>query len=325
MKKNKTKEKNKVKIGNIILNTICVLIFAFAAYELILKFTNNSIYLFGVRNDVVLTNSMSYKNEDPRIQSFLEGHDDQLQVGDLVQSTKVKKDTELKVYDIVLFINKDNNKLTIHRIVEIKDGSSYMDGQDRYLIRADTANIGSHDGVYTHDEIIAKYKSRIPIVGHIHNFLTSIFGIIIEVGIIVIIVLYQYFDDKYFKKEENESGKMVVEELTTNDQNIDKEITEQPKEDNTDLLEEPNNLSEPPSEANENESEVEKPLQEEPISEKAIADIPLKENQEIEPSTEVDKETVEEQNAEAMEDLSENSKNQTSTEENDNQEEVKKD
>ena len=230
MKQKKTENKKKVKIINIVLNAICVFIFAFAAYELLLKFTNNSIYLFGVRNDVVLTNSMSYKNEDPRIQSFLEGHDDQLQVGDLVQSTKVKKETELKIYDIVLFINKDNNKLTIHRIVDIKDGSNYMDGQPRYLIRADTANVGSHDGVYTHDEIIAKYKSKIPVIGHIHNFLTSIFGIILEVGVIVLIVLYQYFDDKYFNKKETEE--IVIEQTTTDNQNVDKEIIEQkPMED----------------------------------------------------------------------------------------------
>ena len=239
MEDNKTKNKKKVKVVNIILNAICVLIFVFAAYELILKFTNNSIYLFGVRSDVVLTNSMSYKNEDPRIQSFLEGHDDQLQRGDLVFSTKVKKDTELKVYDIVLFINKDNNKLTIHRIVEIKDGHDYIDGQPRYLIRADTANTGSHDGVYKHDEIIAKYKSKIPVVGYIHNFLTSIFGIILEVGVIVLIVLYQYFDDKYFQKKETDE--IAIEQTTTDNQNVDKEIIEQKPTEETNNVEEVGN------------------------------------------------------------------------------------
>lgn len=234
MEENKTSKKKKVKVVNIILNVICVLIFTFAAYELILKFTNNSIYLFGVRSDVVLTDSMSYKNEDPRIQTFLEGHDDQLHRGDLVYSTKVKKDTELNVYDIVLFINKDNNKLTIHRIVSIKSGSDYMDGEPRYLIRADTANVGSHDGLYKHDEIIAKYKSKIPVIGHVHNFLTSIFGIILEVGIIIIIVLYQFFDDKYFKKKQLESSEGEVEEITTDTQNIDNQaIEEQPISDNS--------------------------------------------------------------------------------------------
>ena len=250
MEENKTKNKKKVKVVNIILNAICVLIFVFAAYELIVKFTNNSIYLFGVRSDVVLTNSMSYKNEDPRIQTFLEGHNDQLQKGDLVYSTKVKKDTELNVYDIVLFINKDNKRLTIHRIVEIKDGKDYLDGEPRYLIRADTANVGSHDGLYKHDEIIAKYKSKIPVVGHIHNFLTSIFGIILEVGIIVIIVLYQYFDDKYFQKKQSEE--MAIEQTATDNQNVDKEIIEQTATEETENVEEAGN-DEPSEEINETE------------------------------------------------------------------------
>ena len=144
--------------------------FVFAFYELIVKFTNNSIYLFGVRSDVVLSNSMSFKNEDKQVQKFLEGHDDQLKRGDLVYSTKVTAKTELKVYDIVLFINRDNNKLTIHRIVVIRDGSGYIDGQERYVIRADTANLGSHDGAYVKSEIIAKDKYKIPAIGYVHKF-----------------------------------------------------------------------------------------------------------------------------------------------------------
>lgn len=204
--------KKKIRISNIILDTIAILVFVFAAYELLVKFTNNSIYLFGVRSDVVLSDSMSYVNEDPRVQSFLEGHNDQLQKGDLVYSTKVTAKTELNVYDIVVFTNKDNNKQTIHRIVQIKDGSQYADGQPRYIIRADSANFGSHDGAYTRDEIHAKFKSRTPFVGYIMNFFTSIFGIVLEVGVIVLIVLYQYFNDKYFNKKQIVNEETIIED-----------------------------------------------------------------------------------------------------------------
>ena len=199
------KQKKTIKPVNIILNAICILIFVFAAYELIVKFTSNSIYLFGVRSDVVLSDSMSYKNEDEDVQTFLEGHDDQIQKGDLVYSEKVTDKTVLNVYDIVVFKNRDNNLLTIHRIVEMKDGSAYIDGKPRYLIRADTANMGSHDGLYSQKEIIARYKYKIPKIGYVNHFLTSIFGIILEVGIIIIIIVYQFLDDKYFKKIKEES------------------------------------------------------------------------------------------------------------------------
>lgn len=212
----KQKNKKPVKISNIILNALCVAIFIFVAYELILKFTNNSIYLFGIRSDVVLSESMSYKNKDQDIQKFLEGHDDQLQKGDLVYSEKVTKKTELKIYDIVLFKNKDSNLITIHRIVEIRDGKEYLDGQTRYVIRADTANYYSTDGAYLKSEILARYKTKIPWVGHIHTFLTSIFGVILEVGVAVIILVYEFLDDKYFKKktiEENTNTSESVAEI----------------------------------------------------------------------------------------------------------------
>lgn len=220
----KEKKKRSFKISNIILNAICILIFAFVAYELVIKFTNNSIYLFGVRSDVVLSDSMSYKNKEPEIQTFLEGHDDQLQVGDLVYSEKVTEKTELNVYDIVIFKNKDSDLVTIHRIVEIKDGKDYADGKIRYVIRADTANYYSTDGAYTQEEILARYKSKIPWVGHIHNFFTSIFGIILEVGIVIIILVYEFLDDKFFKNKEIEENKEVTETEAETKEVKDEEI-----------------------------------------------------------------------------------------------------
>ena len=196
------KNKKPKKISNIILNTVCIFVFVFAVYELIIKFTNNSIYLFGVRSDVVLSDSMSYVNkEDRKVQTFLEGHNNRLHKGDLVYSSKVTKKTQLNVYDIVLFKNKDNNRITIHRIVEIKDGSKYYDGQERYIIRADTASYGSNDGAYLHDEIIAKYKYKVAGLGYVSHFLTSVYGVILEAGIIIIIIVYQLLDDKFFKEK----------------------------------------------------------------------------------------------------------------------------
>ena len=196
------KSKNKAKkILNIVLDVFCALLFLLATYEVVLKFTHNSVYLFGVRSDVVLTDSMSYVSEDPKVQKFLEGHDDRLKRGDLVYSVKIKDDTELNIYDIVIFKNTDNGKETIHRIVDIMDGSLYQDGKDRYVIRADTANLTSTDGAYPRDQIIAKYKSHVKGFGKVINFFRSIYGIILLVGLIGISVAFQYIDDKYFDTE----------------------------------------------------------------------------------------------------------------------------
>ena len=64
---------------------------------------------------------MSYKNENHL--AFLEGHDDQIQKMDLVKSEIVNENTELEVYDIVLFDNPWIKAVDMHRIVDIREYS----------------------------------------------------------------------------------------------------------------------------------------------------------------------------------------------------------
>ena len=60
---------------------------------------------------------MSKKNE--KYKDFLEGHDDQIQRMDVVRSKNVDKNTELNVYDIILFEDKTTSVGTnMHRIVD---------------------------------------------------------------------------------------------------------------------------------------------------------------------------------------------------------------
>ncbi len=85
-----------------------------ALLGIIVKANNGTIYLFDIRADVVLSDSMSEKNA--KYIDFLKGHDDQIQKLDLVFSKKVNSETELNVYDIVLF-NNPGIGTTVHRIV----------------------------------------------------------------------------------------------------------------------------------------------------------------------------------------------------------------
>ncbi len=210
-------EKKKVKVSSILIYSVCVFLFLFAAYGIVIKLTRNSIYLFGVRSDAVLTESMSYKNDDPVVQEFLTGHDDQLQKGDLVYSEKVTSDTELNVYDIVIFKSHDTGLETIHRIVDIKDGSDYADKQDRYLIRADTANNESNDGLYRKEEIIARYKAKVPFLGHIKTFFSSIFGLILIVGLMIIMLVYDFIASNYITDEKNKKTKSKETDQNNNE------------------------------------------------------------------------------------------------------------
>ena len=188
---NKPKSKGK-KAWDIISMILTALIFIFVAYEVVLKFTNNSIYLFGYRADVVLSGSMEYKNEDPVVQSFLEGHDDQFAKGDLIYSVKIDADTPIDIYDVVMFKNPSTNLLTSHRVVEIRT----QKGETYYRLRADTANKSSYDGYFTRKDLIAKKVGSTPWIGNIVNFLRSIYGMLMLIGLAVLMLIYTYFNNK---------------------------------------------------------------------------------------------------------------------------------
>ena len=113
-----TTRKKKI-ITNIIFYTLIVLIYSFVLFGVITKFTGGAVYLGNNRMDVVLTGSMSEKNEAHL--DFLEGTV-QFQPYDIVVSSTINKDTELFVKDVVMFRSPNyHNQLVVHRIVNIEE------------------------------------------------------------------------------------------------------------------------------------------------------------------------------------------------------------
>ena len=108
-----TKSKKSIVLS-VISYVLIGTVFTLSLIGIITKFNKGTIYLFNTRADVVLSGSMSVKNEYHL--DFLKGHDDQYQKFDLVFSSKVTTDDEINVYDVVLY----NNPIlgtTMHRIV----------------------------------------------------------------------------------------------------------------------------------------------------------------------------------------------------------------
>ena len=111
------KPKTKKIIINVAFYLALVLIYSITIFSLINRFNNETIYLGNTRVDVVLTDSMSERNE--KHADFLEDTT-QIQPFDMVVSKKINDDTELNIKDCVLFKNpKLNNKLVVHRIINI--------------------------------------------------------------------------------------------------------------------------------------------------------------------------------------------------------------
>ena len=122
------------KVLNVVAYILIGILFLVSIVGIVIKINKGTIYLFNTRGDIVLSNSMSYKNE--KYADFLEGHDDQIDKMDLVFSKKVDKTTELNVYDIVLFDNPGVGT-TMHRIV----GKEQLSIDTLSLIEA---NIGTY-------------------------------------------------------------------------------------------------------------------------------------------------------------------------------------
>lgn len=220
--KDKVKKFRKKKKSNIVFDVICYVLAAIlmfiVIYGLVCKFKGNDVYLFGYRTDIVTSESMSFVNDDIKVQEFLDGHNDRLYKGDLIFSKKVDETTELKLYDVVLFQNFQNNgKITVHRIVNIFE----RDGKLRYTIRADTANFESDDGAYERKYIVAKLEGRLPGAGYVYSFITSIYGYIMIAGLIIIVFVTDALLSKATYEENHRYIVLLEETQYTKEELID--------------------------------------------------------------------------------------------------------
>ena len=146
------KKKTIKKVLDVASYVAVFLFFIMALVSCILKFSGVKFNVFGSRYDVVLTDSMSSKNE--KYKAFLEGHDDQFDAFDVVKSEKVENQSDIKLYDVVLY---DDPKigLNMHRIVNIVE-----DGKDIISARSSTIKtIGNYTGISFND-ITSRFKSE---------------------------------------------------------------------------------------------------------------------------------------------------------------------
>ena len=104
----------KNRFVNILSYVLIGIVFTLSLAGIIIRFNKGTVYLFNTRADVVLSSSMSAKNEEHL--DFLEGHDDQYQKFDLVFSQKVKSDEDVNVYDVIIYKNPMLGT-TMHRVV----------------------------------------------------------------------------------------------------------------------------------------------------------------------------------------------------------------
>lgn len=134
-----TKQKSK-KILGILSYVLVFLLFICSLLCLIARFNGAKFSLFGNRYDVVLTDSMSYKNEV--YADYLANDNNQFNRFDLAISRKLPSPEELKEHDVVIYTDRSIGT-NMHRIVEINT-SHY---EDVIFTYAEQSEINGNKGV----------------------------------------------------------------------------------------------------------------------------------------------------------------------------------
>ena len=196
-------KKSPKTVLNTIINVVLVIAIVIAAVATYVSFVSSSGQgapnIFGLRLLSIQTNSMA----------------DTLMPGDLVISVGVKDKSTLRPGDIITYWTVINGErvLNTHRIINIYDGGDYL------IFETQGDNNTSVDPLTVHqNEIIGKYKFRLPGVGKVFDYLQTPTGFLLIVVVPVFIffiyhlvqffrVLFEYQNVKNRIKYEQERGR----------------------------------------------------------------------------------------------------------------------
>ena len=152
-----------VLLSIVLVFNVCIMIQA--------KTKPNSVpSIFGYKPFVVLSGSM----------------ESEINVGDLVFVKEVNS-SELNVNDVIAF-RTDDNKVTTHRIVNIKNEN----GKLCFETKGDANNI-KDESIVCEDSVEGKYYSKISKVGNLIIFIQEPLGFTIMMMAIFIVCIFIYF------------------------------------------------------------------------------------------------------------------------------------
>lgn len=177
------KEKNPTsrrmrKIAGILLDVLVVVLSVFFLLSLTARLIN-AVHL-PYETMVVVTGSMSVKNESNDY-LFENNLDDQIQVNDMIAVRRVDSLEEVKLYDIVCYVDEEGRQI-VHRVIEKKEDSLVTRGDANDTSDPTMVTIENLVGVYTH--------FRIPKLGILVLFVQSNYGILAFCGILYVLLFY---------------------------------------------------------------------------------------------------------------------------------------
>lgn len=105
----------------------------------------------------------------------------EIEIGDIVITTRVNQE-DIKIGDIISFTK--GNMMVTHRVTEINE----KNGVITYKTKGDSNNVEDL-GAITYDNIVGKYKYKIPKVGHIILFVQRHLIVVIAIFVFSIVFM----------------------------------------------------------------------------------------------------------------------------------------
>lgn len=183
-------------ISKVVSLLILLFVLFFFGLSLYSRFSGNAMPLGNQTFVVIATGSMSEKNED---NDYLINYDNQFNAYDIIGISRYNSQSEVSLYDVVAFKNKDGT-IIVHRIISIEE----TDEGIGYITRGDSNNLSDtdiqYDGCLSYENIIGYYNgSRVQSLGIFIIFLQSNAGIITIIAIVYCLIMFDYFSNKFDK------------------------------------------------------------------------------------------------------------------------------
>ena len=150
------------RIGNIAFFSIAGLLVLYFVISTIDINTGYNFSPFGLRNSVIVSESMAYRNPD---NTYLTEDMHQIQKNDLIITSNYRSYEDIKLYDVLTY--KSGDILICHRVVDLQEEN----GKQYIITRGDSNN--ANDTRFEYSLVKGKVVAVIPKVGAAALFLQS--------------------------------------------------------------------------------------------------------------------------------------------------------
>lgn len=179
MEEQKKPNKKLKIIGNSIFFGLLTLIVAFSVWNFIDIRSGYKYPIFGMRTSVIVSPSMSTKNE---ANTYLTDDMKQIQKFDVVTTAPYKNFDDIKLFDVATYFN-GTKELICHRVVD-----KYEENGKQYIVfRGDSNNVS--DAPVSYELIRGKVIAVTPKAGHFVSFVQSPYFFIAIFGTVFFVAL----------------------------------------------------------------------------------------------------------------------------------------